>query len=112
MGETDIPLQKLNKFHEFLLTCCHEGGAVPGVTTLPSQYLPLIFEKHLERLKEKFSNKPVAIIVDETTDSQTCSIVNTLFCYHSSTKLVSINFVQLVNRTVGSSDFGRMVYFF
>ncbi|CAG8843308.1 32664_t:CDS:1, partial [Gigaspora margarita] len=65
----DIPIQKLNKFCKFLLTYCHEGGAVPGPATLRSQYLPYIFERHLGILRKEFFNKPVAIIVDETTDS-------------------------------------------
>ncbi|CAG8857665.1 4387_t:CDS:1, partial [Gigaspora margarita] len=68
----NIPIQKLNKFREFLSTYCREGGAVLEPATLYSQYLPHIFERHLGMLRKEFFNKPVAIIVDETTDSRAC----------------------------------------
>ncbi|CAG8849271.1 4067_t:CDS:1, partial [Gigaspora margarita] len=38
-------------------------------STLRRLYLPHVFEKHQNDLKLIFNNKPVSIIMDETTDS-------------------------------------------
>ena len=37
--------------------------------------------------------------MDETTDDCARSVVNTLFCYHNETKLVSVDFLERVNNT-------------
>ncbi|CAG8815303.1 16646_t:CDS:1, partial [Cetraspora pellucida] len=45
---------------------------------------------------------PIAIIIDETTDVKGCNVVNTLFAYHRTTKLVSVDFLEAVNfSTIG-----------
>uniref|UniRef100_U9UQG0 Uncharacterized protein n=1 Tax=Rhizophagus irregularis (strain DAOM 181602 / DAOM 197198 / MUCL 43194) TaxID=747089 RepID=U9UQG0_RHIID len=49
-------------------------------------YLPSVFDKHFQSLKLLFDSKPVAIIMDETTDDCARSVVNTLFCYRNETK--------------------------
>src|SRR5579859_123496 len=56
----------------------------------------------MEDLKEYFQTKAVSIIVDETTDSQARSVVNVLFSYRSITRLVAVDFLDIVNNvTIG-----------
>ena len=50
-------------------------------------------------LKTFFNSKPVAIIIDETTDDCARSVVNTIFCYRNEVKLVSVDFLERVNNT-------------
>lgn len=101
-AEADIPLEKLDKFRGFLNTYCKEGGCIPAANTLRRSYLPKVFETHLESLRHIFSEKPVAIIIDETMDVKGRSTVNTLFSYRGITKLVSVDFLQTVNySTIG-----------
>ncbi|CAG8726803.1 19063_t:CDS:2 [Cetraspora pellucida] len=45
-------------------------------------------------LKNKFCGKSVSVIVDETTDVKARSVVNVLFSYRSSTKLISVEFLE------------------
>src|SRR5262249_47343908 len=59
---------------------------------------------HLKRLKVIFHQKPVAIIIDETTDAYQRNVVNTLFVYQKDTKLVSVDFLICVNNvTMGQT---------
>ncbi|CAG8798098.1 1237_t:CDS:1, partial [Cetraspora pellucida] len=44
-----------------------------------------------------FNEKPVAIIIDKTTDVKGCNVVNMLFAYRRTTKLVSVDFLEAVN---------------
>ncbi|RIB24871.1 hypothetical protein C2G38_2167463 [Gigaspora rosea] len=44
-----------------------------------------------------FREKPVAIIIDKTTDVKGRNVVNTLFAYCETTKLVSVDFLEAVN---------------
>lgn len=76
-----------------------QGGGIPQSSTLRRIYLPCIFEKYQNDLKLIFDSKPVSIVMDETTDSCARSVVNTLFVYRNFTKLVSVNFLDIVNNT-------------
>src|SRR5580765_3050189 len=57
--------------------------SLPQAPTLRQNYLPSVFDKHYQLLKLLFDSKPVAIIMDETTDDCARSVVNTLFCYRN-----------------------------
>ncbi|RHZ86663.1 hypothetical protein Glove_48g182 [Diversispora epigaea] len=76
-----------------------EGGAIPQASTLRQIYLPQVFENHFSSLKNYFNQKPVAIIMDETTDDCSRSVVNTLFSLRQNTKLISVNFLDRVNNS-------------
>jgi hypothetical protein len=100
----DIPLEKVNHLLPFFKKHLREGGAIPRAPTLRQIYLPQIFEKHIESLKLLFNSKPVSIIMDETSDVCARSVVNTLFSYRSITKLVSVDFLEIVNNaTMGQT---------
>lgn len=59
-----------------------------------------------------FSEKPVSIIMDETTDDCGRRIVKTLFTYREHTKLVSVDFlVDVNNTTIGQLLVGILAYF-
>ena len=95
----DIPLEKVNCLIPFFKKHVKNGGSIPQAPTLRQNYLPSVFEKHYQSLKLLFDSKPVAIIMDETTDDCARSVVNTLFCYRNKTKLVSVDFLERVNNT-------------
>ena len=95
----DIPLEKVNSLLPFFKKYLKNGGSVPQVPTLRQIYLPSVFDKHYQSLILLFDSKPVAVIMDETTDDCARSVINTLFCYHNKTKLVSVDFLQRVNNT-------------
>ena len=100
----DIPLEKVNSLLGFFKKHCKEGGAIPQAATLRQSYVPQVFSVHLESLKTLFYQKPVAIIMDETTDACQRSVVNTLFTYRKDTKLVSVDFLLRVNNvTMGQT---------
>ncbi|CAG8842811.1 37915_t:CDS:2, partial [Gigaspora margarita] len=70
--------------------------------TLRRQYLGDVFVKYLNNLKEEFAKKMISVIIDKTTDVCSRSVVNILFSYQQSTKLVSVNFLDQVNNvTIG-----------
>jgi len=95
----DIPLEKVNSMLSFFKKHCKEGGTIPQAATLRQLYVPRVFSSHLEILKNLFRQKPVSIIMDETTDACQRSVVNTLFAYRKDTKLVSVDFLTRVNNT-------------
>ncbi|PKY34385.1 hypothetical protein RhiirB3_457979 [Rhizophagus irregularis] len=95
----DIPLEKVNSLLPFFKKHVKNGGSIPHAPTLRQNYLPNIFDKHYQSLKLLFDSKPVAIIMDETTDDCARSVVNTLFCYCHETKLVSVDFLERVTNT-------------
>jgi hypothetical protein len=63
--EANIPLEKVNALQPFLRKYCREGGAVPQADTLRRNYLPEIYQQHIDDLKDFFQKKPVSVIVDE-----------------------------------------------
>ena len=79
----NIPLEKINNLLPFFKKYLKEGGAIPQAPTLRQIYLPRIFNNNLSLLQNFFKQKPVAIIVDETTDDCSRSVVNTLFIFAS-----------------------------
>ncbi|CAG8763878.1 16588_t:CDS:2, partial [Rhizophagus irregularis] len=95
----DIPLEKVNSLLSFFKKYIKNGGSIPQAPTLRQNYLPNVFDKHFQSLKLLFDSKPVAIIMDETTDDCARSVVNTIFCYRNETKLVSVDFLERVNNT-------------
>ena len=102
----DIPLEKVNSLLPFFQKHIKQGGFIPQAPTLRQLYLPQVFENHLIQLKLLFENKPVAITMDETTDDCARSVVNTIFHFHTNTKLVSVDFLtQVNNSTMGSTLF-------
>lgn len=101
-AEANIPLEKVNVLQPFLKKYCREGGAIPQADALRRNYLPGIYQQHIEDLKEYFQTKAVSIIVDETTDSRARSVVNVLFSYRGITRLVAVDFLDIVNNiTIG-----------
>ena len=53
-------------------------------------------------MKEVFQNKPVSIIIDETTDSRARNVVNILFSYHGNIRLIAVDYLNSVNNiTIG-----------
>jgi hypothetical protein len=81
---------------------CNEGGFIPKSDTLRREYLPKLFENHINQLKEYFYGKQVSIIIDETTDSRTRCVVNILFSYNGTTKLIHVDYLESVNNcTIG-----------
>ncbi|GBC24006.2 CGG triplet repeat-binding protein 1 [Rhizophagus irregularis DAOM 181602=DAOM 197198] len=72
-----------------------EGGAIPQTPILHQVHLSRVFNKYSSSLQTYFNQKPVAIIIDETTDDCSQSVVNTLFAFRQHTKLVSVDFLEL-----------------
>jgi hypothetical protein len=70
---------------------CIEGGCIPKSDTLRRDYLPKLFEDHINQLKEYFRGRQVSIIIDETTDSKARSVVIILFSYNSVTTIVRLD---------------------
>src|SRR5436190_14716659 len=100
----NIPLEKVNYLLPFFKKYLKEGGAIPQAPTLRQIYLPRVFDKHSSLLQSFFNQKPVAIIMDETTDDCSRSVVNTLFTFRQNTKLVSVDFLERVNNlTMGAT---------
>lgn len=92
-------MEKVNQLIPFFKKHLKEGGAIPQAPTLRQIYLPNVFDKHFSLLKDFFNQKPVAIIMDETTDDCSRSVVNTLFTFRENTKLVSVDFLERVNNS-------------
>ncbi|CAG8784117.1 19565_t:CDS:2, partial [Gigaspora margarita] len=78
----NILLEKVNALQPFFRKYCKEEGS-----------------QHIDDLKNAFQDKPVAIIVDKTTDSRARSVVNILFNYRNNTKLVVADYLNFVNNT-------------
>jgi hypothetical protein len=95
----NIPLEKINNLLPFFKKYLKEGGAIPQAPTLRQIHLPRVFNNHLSLLQNFFKQKPVAIIMDETTDDCSRSVVNTLFAFRQNTKLVSVDFLERVNNS-------------
>lgn len=103
----DIPIHKIDQLLSFFKKYLKEGGAIPKAPTLRQIYLPSVFEKHISLLKLLFDSKPISIIMDESLDSCARSVINTIFAYRNSTKLVSVDFLMngVNNSTMGQTLF-------
>lgn len=100
--QADIPLEKVDKLKSWLRMYLREGGNIPSGNALRRDYLPGVFENYLITIKQMFSGKKVSLIVDETTDSRARSVVNVLFNYRDLTKLVVVDYLDIVNNsTIG-----------
>ena len=76
-AESDIPLHKVKKLRPFLVKHCKQGGALPETeTTLRQTHLPRVFDQHISAVLDKLRGKKLALVVDETTDSRDCSVLN------------------------------------
>src|SRR5207245_2530925 len=64
----DIPLEKVNSLLPFFKKHIKNGGSIPQAPTLRQIYLPNVFDKHYQSFSLFFDSKPVAMIMDETTD--------------------------------------------
>ena len=53
----DIPLEKVDKLQNQLRENCNEGGFISKSDTLHCDYLPKLFEDHVNQLKEYFRDK-------------------------------------------------------
>ena len=92
-------MEKVNQLLPFFKKHFREGSAIPQAPTLCQIYLSNVFDKHFSLLQNYFNQKPVAIIMDETTDDCSRSVVNTLFSFRQNTKLVSVDFLDHVNNS-------------
>ncbi|RHZ82836.1 hypothetical protein Glove_103g128 [Diversispora epigaea] len=101
----DISLEKVNSLLSFFKKHLKNSGSILQASTLWQIYLPDVFNKHYQFLKLLFDSKPVAIIMDETTDNCTRSVVNTIFTYQNKTKLVFVNFLERVNNAIMGQTF-------
>src|SRR6266542_4202477 len=98
-SSANIPLEKVNQLLPFFKKHLKEGGSIPQAPTLRQVHLPRVFDRHLSLLQNYFDQKHVAIIMDETTDDCSRSVVNTLFTFRQNTKLVSVDFLKCVNNS-------------
>ncbi|PKB94746.1 hypothetical protein RhiirA5_438122, partial [Rhizophagus irregularis] len=98
-SHANIPLEKVNHLLPFFKKYLKEGGAIPQAPILRQVHLPRVFNKYSSSLQTYFNQKPVAIIIDETTDDCSQSVVNTFFAFRQHTKLVSVDFLECVNNS-------------
>ncbi len=83
-----------------------EEGVIPKAPTLQQIYFSSIFKKHVVSLKLLFDSMPISIIMNESLDNCACNVVNTIFVYYYYTKLVFIDFLNIVNNsTIGQTLF-------
>ncbi|CAB4382205.1 unnamed protein product [Rhizophagus irregularis] len=90
----DIPLEKIDKLQNWLRKNCNEGGFIPKSDTLRRDYLPKLFEDHVNQLKEYFRGRQVSIIIDETTDTHILNLIGEAW--------VSINYFQVVHQLLAN----------
>ncbi|CAB4391603.1 unnamed protein product [Rhizophagus irregularis] len=90
----DIPLEKIDKLQNWLRENCNEGGFIPKSDTLRRDYLPKLFEDHVNQLKEYFRGRQVSIIIDETTDTHILNLIGEAW--------VSINYFQVVHQLLAN----------
>ena len=64
----DISLEKVNSLLSFFKKYVKNGDSISRIPTFRQNYLLGIFDKHYQSLKLLFDSKPVAIIMNETTD--------------------------------------------
>jgi len=64
----DIPVHKLKNpvFKKFLEKYCQEN--IPDESTIRKNYLPMMYEKTIDSIRERLAGKGIWISVDETTD--------------------------------------------
>ena len=68
--KANISLKKVNALQLFLKKHCHESSIILQADALRWNYLPGIYQQHIDNLKEVFQNKSVSIIIDKTTNSR------------------------------------------
>lgn len=76
MTVSNIPIEKVPLIYPFLLKHCKQGGSCPGTADGLRYYATNVYEKHRLSIKAALSGKPLALIVDETTDASSRSVLN------------------------------------
>ncbi len=97
--EADIPLEKMNceGLRNFFKKHCRGGGTIPRAATLRESYVIPLYEAHLDDLKSFFAAKRISILMDETTDDCARHVVNVIFKYRDTLKLVAMEFADKVD---------------
>lgn len=74
----NIPLSKSDHplVRKFLNEKVTNGGNIPKSHQLQEKYLGEVYRQEKERLKEKLSGEPVAVIFDETPDVEGRCVLN------------------------------------
>ena len=75
---SNIPTEKVPLIHPFLLKHCTQSGSCPGAADGLHYYTTGIYEKHRFSIKVALSAKPLALIVYETTDASSRSVLISL----------------------------------
>lgn len=100
----DIPLDKVEKMRPFIKKHCTQGGTLPQVNTLREVYVPRLFVKHFEALKEIVKDAPVCVIADETTDIRDKSILNVVVGVRGSYYLLDVVTLEACNHATFSES--------
>ena len=76
----NIPLSKTNhqKVQKFSQRRVKNGVAVPGAFQLQQHYLPIVYDCHLQYLRDYLVRKNIAVITDEMTDDAGCYVLTVL----------------------------------
>ncbi len=102
----NIPLEKLDNptLREFVKLNVKGGGAVPKANTLRDIYVQKVYIKQHEAIVQFLTDKKVAVIVDETTDTVGRYVVNILVqplagfgSAECKAKLINTEFLPAVN---------------
>ena len=62
---------------------CPAARCMPTRRQLEQKYLPEVYARHKDLIKQRISSQKLSIIVDESPEVLGRPAVNTLFCYHN-----------------------------
>ena len=72
----NIPVEKAPLLCPFLLKHCKQGGSCHGTAEGLCYYASDIYDNHQQHIKQILTKKCLALIVDETTDASSRSVLN------------------------------------
>lgn len=75
----NIPLHKVTNQAVKSFFEKYTNHSIPSDTTLRTNYVPVLYEKEIKRLREKAAGKFIWVTVDETTDCENRMVANFVF---------------------------------
>jgi hypothetical protein len=99
LAAANIPAFKVAKMKPFLLQHCDLAGHLPNRAKI-HEIVIMQSKKLQEEMKQSLQGKAITVVVDETTDSQSRSVINVVFIDRFNKYLVETVYVAAINHKV------------
>jgi len=86
-----IPISKINLISDFFLKSHMKNLAIPALSTLTTSYIPKLYSEAINYIKNTYAHSKFVLLTDETKDSKSRCVINTLGFFIESQEYILLN---------------------